>query len=105
MLDTIQELRTAGAEAIQVNGKVRVVAQTPFEQGEGGLLVDGTLVEPPYVIDVIGVPDTLSAAVEFGLGPRQQLEDDGAEIEVEELASLDIESVREPVEPEFAQPR
>ena len=28
MLDTIQELRTAGAEAIQINGQVRVVAQT-----------------------------------------------------------------------------
>ncbi len=104
MLDTIQELRTIGAEAIQLNGKVRVVAQTPFEQGDGGLLVDGTLVTAPYVVDVIGVPDTLAGAVEFGLGPRQQLEEDGAEIEVEKLASLDIESVRELDEPEFSQP-
>jgi uncharacterized protein YlxW (UPF0749 family) len=28
MLDTLQELRTAGAEAIQINGQVRLVAQS-----------------------------------------------------------------------------
>ncbi len=39
MVDTIQELRTAGAEAIQVNGKVRVVADTAVEDAPGGLLV------------------------------------------------------------------
>jgi len=104
VLDTVQGLRTAGAEAMQINGKVRVVAQTSFEQIDTGLLVDGTPVEPPYVVDVIGVSETLAAAVEFPLGPRQQLEDDGAEITVEKLASLDIESVRDPEQPDFAQP-
>jgi uncharacterized protein YlxW (UPF0749 family) len=104
MLDTVQELRTAEAEAMQINGKVRVVAQTSFEQTDGGMVVDGVLVKPPYVVDVIGVPDTLAGAVEFGLGPRKQLEDDGAEIDVELLASLDIESVREPEQPEFSSP-
>ena len=32
-LDLIEELRTAGAEAIAVNNKVRVVAQTAFDSG------------------------------------------------------------------------
>jgi uncharacterized protein YlxW (UPF0749 family) len=105
ILDTIQELRTAGAEAIQVNGTVRVVAQTPIEQTDAGLLIDGVPVEPPYVIDVIGASDTLAGAIEFGLGPRQQIEEDGGTIEVEKLASLDIESVRDPEQPEFSEPR
>ncbi len=105
MLDTIQELRTVGAEAIQVNGRVRVVAQTAFEQSGTGLVIDGVPVEPPYVVDVIGASDVLVGAIEFGLGPRQQLEEDGAEIEIEKLASLDIESVRAPEQPEFSQPR
>jgi len=104
MLDTIQALRSVGAEAIQVNGQVRVVAQTSFEDGVGGLLVDGTLVESPYVVDAIGVASTLAGAIRFPLGPLQVLEDDGARVEVEELATLDIDAIRRLVQPEFATP-
>ena len=45
LLDMIEELRTAGAEAIEINGEVRVVAQTSFEDADGGILVDGQLVD------------------------------------------------------------
>jgi uncharacterized protein YlxW (UPF0749 family) len=93
MLDTIEELRTVGAEAIQVNGKVRVVAQTAFEPVTGGFRIDGHLVQAPYVIDAIGDPDVLSGAMNFALGPKQQLDDDGAVVKVDQLSSLDIESV------------
>ena len=41
MLDTVQELRAAFAEAMQINGKVRVVAQTSFEDAPAGSYVDG----------------------------------------------------------------
>ncbi len=104
ILDLVQELRTVGAEAIQLNGEVRVVAQTAFEDVEGGLLVDGTLVQAPYVVDVIGEPGVLSGAVEFALGPRAQIERDGASLEVTELGSLDVEAVREQEEVEYAVP-
>lgn len=104
MLDTIEELRTVGAEAIQINGEVRVIAQTSFEEGIGGIQVGGTLVESPYVIDAIGDANTLAGAMEFALGPRQQLNDDGADIVVRQLTSLDIESVRKPEQPEYAEP-
>ncbi len=104
MLDTLQELRSVGAEAVQLNGQVRVVAQTSFEDGVGGLLVDGTLLESPYVLDAIGVPSTLASAIRFPLGPLKQLESDGATVEVVELASLDIDAVRGLVQPEFATP-
>lgn len=104
MLDLVQELRTVGAEAIQLNGEVRVVAQTSFEDVEGGLLVDGTLVEAPYVVDVIGEPGVLSGAVEFALGPRAQIEGDGASLEVTELGSLDVDAVAEQQEAEYTVP-
>jgi uncharacterized protein YlxW (UPF0749 family) len=104
MLDTIQELRSVGAEAIQINGQVRVVAQTSFEDGVGGLLVDGVLVESPYVVDAIGVANTLASVFSFPLGPGQRLENDGARVEIEELSSLDIDTVRRLVQPEFATP-
>jgi uncharacterized protein YlxW (UPF0749 family) len=54
LLEGIQELRDAGAEAIELNQRVRVVAQTGIEDSADGLLVDGVGLRPPYVLDVIG---------------------------------------------------
>ncbi len=104
LLDTIQELRTVGAEAIQINGRVRVIAQSSFEQIEGGFDIDGVELEAPYVIDVIGEPGVLSSAIDFALGPKQQLQDNGAEVEIDEPGSIDIEAVRDPADTEHAIP-
>ena len=104
LLDLVQEMRTAGAEAMQFNGQVRVIAQTSFEDGVGGILVDGTLLNPPYVVDVIGEPRTLIGGVYFADGPSQQLEDDGATVDTMEFQTIDIESVIEPTRSEYASP-
>lgn len=94
LLDTIQELRTAGAEAMQFNGEVRMIAGTPLADAVGGIFVDDVLVSPPYVIDVIGDPAALADGLTYVDGPIDQLESDGATIRVQELRSIDIESVR-----------
>jgi uncharacterized protein YlxW (UPF0749 family) len=104
VLDTVQELRTAGAEALQINGEVRIVASTSFEATLGGLVVDGTTLRPPYVIDAIGEPAAMAGSLVFAQGPIAQLEEDGATVDVVELASLDIESVRTPARTEYAEP-
>lgn len=104
MLDVIQELRTADAEAIQLNGEVRVVADTSFEQTTGGFLVDGQLLEPPYLIEAIGEPAVLAEAMDIQVGAGAGLRDDGAEVRIEELNSLDITSVHEPEDPQYAVP-
>lgn len=95
VLDLVQELRTVGAEAIQVNGEVRLAAQSSFEQSDDGLVVDGTQLAAPYVVEAIGDPDTLAGALPFPDGPRDQLVEDGAEVTTEKISTLDIESVRE----------
>ncbi|HQR26500.1 MAG TPA: DUF881 domain-containing protein [Nocardioides sp.] len=104
LLDTIQELRTAGAEAIEINDQVRVVAQTSFADAVGGVLVGGTLVTSPYTLEVIGDPATLEAAMVFPQGPVDQLEDDGATVTVDQVPLLRIESVHTASRPEYAQP-
>lgn len=104
LLDTIEELRTVRAEAIAINGKVRVIAQTSFTETDGGFLVDGERIEAPYVIDVIGEPGVLSGAIDFALGPKKQLEDDGARVQVRELRTVDIEVVARRDEPRYAVP-
>jgi len=103
MVNLIQERRTAGAEAIQFNGEARVVAQTAFEDAVGGVLVGGTTVTSPYVIDVIGEPSTLAGAVNFPNGPRDQFESAGAVVTVDELAALDIQAVVRPRPLEYAE--
>ena len=104
VLDTIEELRSAGAEAIQFNGQVRLIAQSSLEDAVGGFAVDGTLLTSPYVIDVIGDPQALHGALVFNQGPASQLRDDGADVEIDELERVDIESVVDAGRPEFAQP-
>lgn len=104
ILDTVQELRTAGAEAMEFNNEVRIVAQSSFADGVGGLMVDGTLLTSPYVIEVVGDPATLQAAMVFPQGPSDQLEDDGATVTVEQVSSLTIDSVATPFRPEYAEP-
>ncbi|MQA32602.1 DUF881 domain-containing protein [Modestobacter roseus] len=53
LLEAVQELRGAGAEAIQVNG-VRVVVSTALVDGADGVRVDGELVTGPYTVLAIG---------------------------------------------------
>jgi uncharacterized protein YlxW (UPF0749 family) len=105
LLDTVQELRTAGAEAMEFNNVVRVVAQSSFSDGVGGIVVDGTLLTSPYTIEVIGEPRTLEGALAFVQGPTDQLEDDGASVTVDQLTTVVIDSVRPAGKPEYAQPQ
>ena len=103
-IDMVQALRTAGAEAMQVNAEVRVVAQTAFEDETGAILVDGRQVSAPYVVDVIGDPRALAEALRFPDGPEDQFARDGvAELTFEELKALDIEAVRELTEAQYAE--
>lgn len=104
LLDTVQELRTAGAEAMEFNDEVRLAAESAFDEVDGRISVDGVELEAPYVLEVIGEPHTLHSGLTFPSGPISSLEtQDGAAVEVAELTSLDIESVRTAERPEFAQ--
>ncbi|ABS04562.1 DUF881 domain-containing protein [Kineococcus radiotolerans] len=81
LIQLVQELRDAGAEAIQVGG-TRVVAGTAFTDAAGGVLVDGTTERAPYVVNVIGDPDTLSTALDIPGGVRETLRSAGADLDV-----------------------
>src|SRR5205807_10600836 len=49
LLDLVQELRDAGAEAIAVNGR-RVGGTTAFSPRRDGVTVDGQAVQQPYEV-------------------------------------------------------
>lgn len=102
LLDGVEELRDAGAEAMQVNGKVRVIAQTSFEQGGGGMLVDGEQLLPPYTLEVIGDPGTLARALSFPGGFEDGVRYDGGRVGVKQLQLVRITETRPPAAPTFA---
>jgi uncharacterized protein YlxW (UPF0749 family) len=62
LLDAVQELRDAGAEAIAVDGH-RVGVASAFARRDGTVVLDGTTLRAPYRIEAIGSPDTLEAGV------------------------------------------
>lgn len=104
LLDLVQELRTADAEAMEFNDTYRLAAQSAFDVTTGGIALDGKLLEPPYVVDVIGEPHALHSAMTFDNGPIEQFENDGATVQVTELETLDIASVRTAARPVDAEP-
>lgn len=61
--DLVNELRNAGAEAISLNDQ-RLIVSTPIQTNRDRLLVQGTLLEPPYVLAAIGDPETMAQACE-----------------------------------------
>lgn len=106
LLNGLEELRDAGAEAIEINNTVRVVAQTALEDGEGGVVIDGQQLSSPYTIEVIGEPNTLAQALDFTGGFTDEVEGEaiGGEVVVEERETVQVSTVREPNEPEYAEP-
>jgi len=104
LLDGIEELRNAGVEAIEINDRVRVIAQTSFEDDPDGIRVDGVLLKPPYVIDAIGNPDTLAGALEFQDGFADDVEADSGSVSIEKSDRIEVTVTRTPVRPRYAEP-
>lgn len=96
LLNALQELRDAGAEAIQLNA-VRLVASTDFiDAGTGGVLVDGTRIQPPYSFLVIGDPDTIATALDIPGGVLDVLAEQDATGEVSKPPEVRVDAVRAP---------
>ncbi len=105
LINGLQELRDAGAEVIEINDSVRVVAQTALvDSPGGGVLVDGQRVEAPYTIDAIGDPRTLSTALDFTGGFIDEVKGVGGKVDVKEAQQVRVNSVRKPSKPRYAEP-
>ncbi|MDT0201587.1 DUF881 domain-containing protein [Nocardioides sp. AE5] len=105
LLDAIQELRAAGAESIEFNDRIRLVAQSHVNETDLGIEIDGELLEAPYVLDVIGEPRTLAGSLDFPGGPTESVDDEGGTVTFEEMTEVIIETVVDEPDARFAQPR
>ena len=103
LLDVVEELRGAGAEAIQF-GTVRVTTSTSFE-GDGGVVtVDGTELPAPYRVVAIGDAKTLDTALNIPGGVAATVRAAGGELTVQELATVRVTATRTLPKPKYAEP-
>lgn len=117
LLDVLQELRDAGAEAVQLEGpvrpgggpsaeteSVRVVASTALLDGDDGVVVDGVALRPPYRFAVVGDADTLASAVAIPGGVVDTVGELGGRAEVSTEERVVVSALRPLVEPQYARP-
>lgn len=103
LLDLVQELRDAGAEAIQI-GDVRVVASTSFVDRDGGIAVDGHAVRWPLSVLAIGDGRTLASALAIPGGVEESTRQLGATIKVDPAPRVLVNALRPPSTPRYARP-
>ena len=90
LLDLVQELRDAGAEAIAVNGR-RVGAATAFSSRRGIVTVGGQEVRQPYEVVAIGDPATMEVGLRIPGGAVDTLDAlEGIGIEVERRSEVRV---------------
>ena len=111
MLDVINELRNAGAEAMEIRGTrdgqpvpVRVGVDTWMVGTPGALDVDGVTINPPYSVLAIGDPPTLAAAMNIPGGAMDSVERVGGTMVVQQAERVDVTALRQPKPRQYAQP-
>lgn len=103
LVNVLQELRNAGAEAVEISG-VRLVASSWFTDAAGGVIVDGTLLEPPYEWIAIGDAQTLAVALDIPGGALAAVRNAGGSATVEQRDLVEVLAVTSVPEPRFATP-
>ena len=96
LIDAIQELRDAGASAIQISDRglaVRLVANSWFADSPSGITVSGTALQVPITISVIGDPSVLIPAIEIPGGLVDTVGSGGGEVKISEGQNVDISAI------------
>ncbi len=101
LLDAIQELRDAGAVAIEINGN-RVVSNTYFLDAPDGIKISQKTIRSPYVVNVIGDPATLETALRIPGGIVETIQTADGVVAINKSTNINIDSVVTLEVPEYA---
>lgn len=107
LLDVVNELRAAGAEALEVNDahqSVRVGVDTWVAGTPGSLTIDSKTLSPSYSILAIGDPPTLAAAMNIPGGAQDTVKRVGGRMSVQQADRVDVTTLRQPKPHQYAQP-
>ncbi|MDJ0394128.1 DUF881 domain-containing protein [Rhodococcus sp. G-MC3] len=108
LLDALQELRAAGAEAVSIAGAegdpVRIGVDSWIAGGAGSVVVDGRQISTPYEYIAIGDPATLAAALDIPGGVVDTVARNGGECSVSRSDQVTVSALRDPRIPQYSQP-
>lgn len=104
LLDLVQELRDAGAEALAVNGW-RLGASAFFGAKRDAVTVNGRPLRPPYRVSAIGDPSTLEGGLRIPGGAVETLSAlPGAEVSLKRRRDVRVPALTGPRGPRRATP-
>jgi uncharacterized protein YlxW (UPF0749 family) len=109
VLNTVQELRGAGGEVMQLNGangvSVRLVASSFFvDASGGGIIADGEELTGPFHLLVIGPASTMSTALQIPGGVVAQAKSDGGSVTMDSRSLVEVTAVRKAAALRYARP-
>ncbi|MDQ3813172.1 MAG: DUF881 domain-containing protein [Armatimonadota bacterium] len=89
LLQVVNELRAAQADAIAINGR-RITGYTPIRCVGPVIYIDGEGVAPPFRIQAIGDPDRLLAALEMPNGIVANLKRNTLDVRISRADNLNL---------------
>ncbi|MFI5959885.1 DUF881 domain-containing protein [Cryptosporangium sp. NPDC051539] len=108
LLDAVEELRGAGAEAMQISGSsggtVRIIASTAFLDLDDDLLVGDKRLSGPYTLLAIGEPQTMRAALVIPGGVVDSVEDATGTVQITTPDPVSVSATLSPAPPRYAEP-
>ncbi|MFD6674459.1 DUF881 domain-containing protein [Rhodococcus zopfii] len=108
VLDMIQELRAAGAEAIQIAGAgappVRIGVDSWVTGPGGAVVVDDVPLVAPYTVTAIGDGPTLAAALNIPGGVVDTVARTGGTLVIEQSPQVDVSALRQIEARQYSQP-
>ena len=104
LIDIVQELRDAGAEAVAIND-IRIGVATAFAERDQKITVDGTALTAPYRIAAIGQPATLDGGLKIPGGAVDAVTTvRGVKVDVARRVEVDLPALARPPRFDAARP-
>lgn len=103
LYNVLEELRNAGAEAVQLN-ETRLTASSYFVDTAEGVEVDGAVIEPPYRWRVIGHPETITTALSIPGGALASVRNATGRATLVSRDLVEVEATKELDAPRYATP-
>lgn len=103
LLNIVNDLRAAGAEAIALNGQ-RLLANTQIKCGGPTIITAGERFVPPFIIDAIGDPATLEGILIQPGGIYDILRYWGIQINVKRMDKVTVPGYYGPISFKYAKP-
>lgn len=108
VLDTVEELRGAGAEAMQITDgsglSVRIIASTYFADSRDGVVADGQALGGVLTLTVIGDPQTMQTALAIPGGAVDTIKQHGGNVQMTSEVSVRVTALHPLTTAKYAHP-